>query len=227
MAVTPPGFVSPLAGVNIAAEYNQPATAPVVKSPLAGTNIASALSQPSFTQPDWSGLLNTYMQPYQSIYDVQMAALQKRIGAQTQLANQRFTGSDTSTMARLADEHSELGRRIVNTLAAQGLFDSGGRRFQQAQEALRYKRAETDASNQLLDYLTGLQNSLADAQFQGQLGLANQRLQTASTLGSLYQPTVNPSPLSGLFPSANSGVPQAQPAQTPFSTIFQKAYAGG
>lgn len=193
------------------------------KSPLAGTNIISKLLQPTVTQPDWQKLLDQYMQPYQSIYDAQMAALQQRIAAQSQLANQRFSGSDTSTMARLSDEHSDLARRIVNTLAGQGLYNSGATGFQQGREDLRYKRAQTDASNQLLDYLTGLQNQLADAQYQGQLGLANTRLGLGTTIGSLYQPTVGPSKAASIL---GTGWETPLPPTSSFSKIFGKAYGG-
>lgn len=192
------------------------------RSPLAGTNITRALSQPSYTQPDWQQLLDQYLSPYQSMYDAQMKAWQDRVAAQSQLAQQRFQGSDTSTMARLSDEHSDLARRIVNTLAGQGLYNSGATGFQQDRENLRYKRAQTDASNQLLDYLTGLQSQLADQRFQGLLGLQNQRMSIASMLPTMYQPTVNPSPLSNIFGTAT----QPTSTQSPYSSIFGKAYGG-
>lgn len=219
MAVAPPDgdpFVAP--------PTTPPSVPPVVRAPWAGRGAAlGALGAPTITQPNWEELLNQYLAPYQSIYDAQMAALQNRIGAQSQLAKQRFSGSDTSTMARLADEHTDLGRRIVNTLAAQGLFNSGATPFQQKREDLRYKRASTDASNALLDYLTGLQNQLADAQFQGQLGLANQRMSIGSMLPTLYQPTVSAprisTLISGTTPSAAPRVPGSA-----LGSIFQKAY---
>lgn len=171
-----------------------PYTTPISAGSASATNTVTptVVTGGGYTQPDWSGLLNTYLQPYQSIYDAQMKAFADRVAAQSQLAQNRFQGSDTSTMARLLDTHNQNVRDINHALAARGLFNSGDQPFQQEREALGYKRAQTDASNQLLDYLTGLQSQLADQRFQGLLGLQNQRMSLASTLGSLYQPTVNP-----------------------------------
>lgn len=198
MAVAPPD------DPNVIAPYPTQTVGPGNTAPSTGGVLPSLTQGGGYTQPDWTSLLNTYLQPYQSIHDAQIAALTGRVGAQSQLAKQRFSGSDTSTMARLGDEHADLARRIVNTLAGQGLYDSGARQWQQNREALRFKRAQTDASNQLLDYLTGLQSGLADARFQGLLGLQNQKMSLASMLGSLYQPTVNPAPVTRLYPTVQS-----------------------
>lgn len=138
--------------------------------------------------PDYRQLLEQWMQPYMEQYNAALKALEAETAGSGQIASQRFRSGETSTMARLADQHTDAVRQITNSLADRGLLSSGDRSFYGQREDTRYTRAKYDASNQLIDYLRGLASAAAERRRQMLDALNQQRLATAGQLGDLFQP---------------------------------------
>ncbi len=79
-------------------------------------------------------------------------------------------------------------QHITNSLAARGILHSGQLGFENKREDLAFKRANYDASNQLLDYLNQLQQQYTSGQ-QNALGqFGNQQMTIAEQLAQIYQP---------------------------------------
>lgn len=193
-----------------------PGVPPVTPPPFLGNQPGAVgsmsipnINQGSFSYPNYNELLQQWLAPYLQQYQGNLAAQQAAAQTNIALARQRYQGGDTSTIARLGDIHNIALRDITNTLAARGILRSGETPYQTSQENLRYKRARTDAENQLLDYIRGIQQALADYQQQGQMSLAQQQMSLAQTIGGLYQPTWNP-------PGTSSAIQWAQQNILPY-----------
>lgn len=145
--------------------------------------------------PDYTGLLNQWMEPYQTNYNSNMAAQLAQLQAAEQVAQNRFSGDPYSEMTQLADQHNRIVHQITNTLAARGILHSGELPYQQGQETKRYGAAEYAASNRLLDYLNSLQQQYANQQRSGLDALQQQQMSLAQQLSQLYTPTWVPQTL--------------------------------
>ncbi len=139
--------------------------------------------------PDYQALLNQWLAPYQQQYDAANQQALAGLNTQEQLAQNRFNQGDTSTMARLKGAHEDMVQHITNSLAARGILHSGQLGFENKREDLAFKRANYDASNQLLDYLSNLQQQYLSGQQSAMAGLNDQQLSIAEQLAQIYQPT--------------------------------------
>lgn len=124
-------------------------------------------------------------------------------GSDTAKLAQGNTQAGTSTVARLGEAHQDAVRGITNALASRGILRSGETGFQQGRENLNYTRAQYDARNQLLDYLSGLQSGFVNAQRQRQQALAQARLAAALQIQGMYQPTWQANPARPGIPTFN------------------------
>lgn len=179
---------------------------PTQHMPQMGHIPTGSLNGGGWQFPDYTSLLNQWMNPYQNLYNSSQQQALAWLNSQSQIAQNRFNQGDTSTMARLKDTHEQALQGIVNSLAARGILHSGENKYQTGLENERYKRAEYDASNQLLDYLSGLQQQYALNQQSALGGLINQQTGLASQLAGIYQPYYNFDPYS---------FPDVQPGATP------------
>lgn len=147
--------------------------------------ILDNLNGPHTSFPDYAALVEQYLAPYQQGFEAQMQALRAQIEAQMGMAQQQ----GEVTQKELSDIHGKALQSIDNNLGARGLADSGDADYLPAQENKRYESAKTGQANQLLQYLTQLQNTLTNQQLAGLQGLQQQRLDLMKWLPSVYQPT--------------------------------------
>jgi hypothetical protein len=92
--------------------------------------------------------------------------------AQTQGLAHQNTAAGLSTQARLTQAHNDQVRIIKDALAARGLLHSGETGYELNRENQAYSQANYDATQQLVDYLAGVQSALAQAQQAQQAQLA-------------------------------------------------------
>lgn len=124
-------------------------------------------------------------------------------GSDTAALARGNTQAGTSTVARLGEAHQDAARGITNALASRGILRSGETGFQQSRENLNYTRAQYDARNRLLDYLSGLQSGFVSAERQRAQALAQARMQAALAIQGMYQPTWAPNPARPGIPTFN------------------------
>lgn len=167
---------------------------PITDPPMPGAPNPPSPSQAGsgWQFPDYNQLLTQWFNPYLTQYNSAQQQALAWLNSQSQIAQNRFNQGDTSTMARLKDIHDIALRDITNGLAARGILNSGETKYQNQQENLRYKRASYDASNQLLDYLSGLQQQYALNQQSSYGNLLNTETGLAGTLAQIYQPYYTP-----------------------------------
>jgi hypothetical protein len=125
-----------------------------------------------------------------------------------QLADQN-TAAGTSTQARLTQAHDDAVRQLKNALAARGLLHSGETGFELNRENQAYTQANYDATQQLVDYLAGVQSALSQAQQQqaAQLAQAAQAAYANQLALAQNQQASAPSGGSGAPSSGGGGAP--------------------
>lgn len=82
-------------------------------------------------------------------------------GNDTAALAKQNTASGLSILARLGQAHTDNLRYIKNTLTAHGILGSGETGFRTGREQTSYAGSQADASQKLLDYLSGLNSGVA------------------------------------------------------------------
>jgi hypothetical protein len=75
---------------------------------------------------------------------------------------QQNTAAGTSILARLGKEHTDTTRRIPDNMAARGILFSGETGYQLGEEANRFKLAQYDATQGLLQQVSGAYQAMVD-----------------------------------------------------------------
>lgn len=134
------------------------------------------------SSPDWTKLIQQYMDPYQQMYEDQMAQLAAQMGAQ-----QGFAQSNAGLNAEQLDIlHKKAIYDIKNSMGSRMLTDSGESHYQINKENALYKIAKNLQSNSLMSYLSNLSNQLAMQKLSGLQNLQQQRMGLLQFLPSLY-----------------------------------------
>jgi hypothetical protein len=154
--------------------------------------------------PDYNAIIDRLMAPIKAKLDAQLKALE------AQTAFQRSLGTDN---ARLQQEsikaiHEQAQKSINDTNTAHGLLDSGDTHYRHNQESANFSRQSQLQANQLLAYLTNLENQLRQQVIDQQNALETALLNAQDYAATNYSPTKQP--LSSLFnPAASSVIPPA------------------
>jgi hypothetical protein len=141
---------------------------------------------------------------------------------------QANTTGQTSTVARLNQAYADAQRNVVNALASRGMMRSGDYAYNRNQADLTGKRAQWDATKQLVDYLTGIQSGFAAAEHARQTGLY-------TSLSDAYNRVLQqfPNGLPGSQTTGQSAPPpapaptQAPPPQPPAASSQAGTYGSG
>lgn len=104
---------------------------------------------------------------------------------------QENTAAGLSTVARINQAHQDAIEGIRNALASRGILSSGETGYQLGREDLATTKTRYDATQQLLDYLNGVQSGFVQSERARSMGLANAASAAASRL--MYRPPA-PSP---------------------------------
>ena len=150
------------------------------------------------------------------------------ISGDTRSLAEKNTSSKLSTVARLNEAHSDAIEGIRNALAARGILSSGETGYQLGREDTAYGRSQSDARNQLLDYVAGLQSAFDEAERQQQWALAQAAMGAAASIPVYpdygYPPPPAP-PDAGTPPAPTPTAGAPPPAHTPFfgTVEWQKA----
>lgn len=102
------------------------------------------------------------------------------------LADSNNTGG-ISTEFRLDQAHQDAVRNITNALAAKGSLHSGEAGFQLGRENQAYGQAQNDATQKLLDYLSGVQAAYASNEQQRATALGQGASEAADRQAALPQ----------------------------------------
>lgn len=106
--------------------------------------------------------------------------LNQDVNDRTRQLAQANTQEGLSLTARLAKAHTDAVRNIRNQLAARGIIRSGETPYQLGEEANQYKISTNDATQQLLDYLTGAIGAFTQSERQRRQQLAQYLSDAAS-----------------------------------------------
>lgn len=160
------------------------------------------------------------------------------LGDAQQLAA-RNTTAGLSTVARLQQADQDAVRGINNSLAARGMFRSGETGFQLGRENQNYTQAQYDATQKLVDYLSGVQSAYTQAE-QARQQAQYQAQQTALGNWLNLNPTFGAPPPGAAPPAPPPPGPPQPPAPpppvpvvsgrpyVPFNrTSYQNPYVGG
>lgn len=104
---------------------------------------------------------------------------------------QQNTTAGLSIWARLMDAAKQQQKRTVDVLGSRGLFRSGETGYQLQRGQLAADQARYDATNKLMDFLTGAQSAYVQAEMQRQALLLQEQL-AAAERGSGLPPTQPP-----------------------------------
>lgn len=131
--------------------------------------------------PDYAGLLQKWMAPYQQQYTGEMAAQKAQLDLNQGLANERYSTGPTSTLERFKQQeafgtlrhgmtveqaqhqHDINLRQLTNSLAARGMLSSGEKDYQNAEEAWRFANLNKGEAAQYKQEQYGYQTQRSDA----------------------------------------------------------------
>jgi hypothetical protein len=144
------------------------------------TNLASQ-GQGHWDYPDYAGLLQKWMAPYQQQYTGEMAAQKAQLDLNQGLANERYSTGPNSTLERFKHQeafgtlrhgmtveqaqhqHDINLRQLTNSLAARGMLSSGEKDYQNAEEAWRFANLNKGEEAQYSQEQYGYQTQRSDA----------------------------------------------------------------
>lgn len=105
----------------------------------------------------------------------------------TRALAEQATQSGVSQSAQLDRTHADNLRDIKNALAARGILSSGETGFQMGNENKDYTVAQSDALNNLLDYIKGVQQAFTQTAQDQNAGLAEAAQTAMQTQSGLPQ----------------------------------------
>lgn len=149
-------------------------------------NPGDILSAPAgFVTPNYDDIIAKAMAGWQALSQAQLGALGAQVGAQSDIAK----ANAALAQQQLDAQHKENIHNLDQNLAARGLYQSGEQPYQTGRENRSYTYATTTAANNLLAFLTQLQDQLVNAKLAALQEQQAQQQQLLTTIPAQYPAT--------------------------------------